>query len=101
MLPLQLVTLPAFVCFDKAYDELGVVETQNVAFLKASREWTNGTYSLSSMTIAGDMYDKVMDLLAEKKIDDAFAQDLIECATAHEHHSYITLLNSIRAFVAI
>lgn len=75
-------------------------EIQEVTLLKGGEEWSDDTYSLSSMIMDGDMYDRLMDLLAEKGVDDDFSQSLIEWSTTYEHHSYINLLNSIKSFAA-
>lgn len=41
----------------------------------------------------GEMYEKLMDMLDERKIDNDFVNELIEFSIGYEYGEYIKLLN--------
>jgi len=57
-------------------------------------------YSSTGDMMDGNLYEHLMDYLAERGIDEKFAQDLIKFSTHYEHAQYVALLQKIRDFVA-
>lgn len=57
------------------------------------------TYVCSGETMDGEMYEKLMDMLDERKIDNEFAKELIDIGTRYEHKEYIKFLSTFKAFV--
>lgn len=53
----------------------------------------------SGETMDGEMYEKLMDMLDERKIDNDFANELIEFSTGYEHGEYIKFLTKFKSFV--
>jgi len=47
-----------------------------------------------------ELYDRLMNMLAERGIDSEFARSLQELATAHEHRCYIRTLKGITEYIA-
>lgn len=45
------------------------------------------------------LYDHLMDFLADRGIDNTFADELSELSTAIEHQEYIKFLESLQGFV--
>lgn len=45
------------------------------------------------------LYDHLMDFLADRGIDNTFADELVELSTALEHQEYIHFLENLKKFV--
>lgn len=45
------------------------------------------------------LYDHLMDFLADRGVDNTFADELVELSTALEHQEYITFLEDLKGFV--
>lgn len=45
------------------------------------------------------LYDHLMDFLADRGVDNTFADELIELSTALEHQEYIKFLEDLKSFV--
>lgn len=45
------------------------------------------------------LYDHLMDFLADRGVDNTFADELVELSTALEHQEYITFLEDLKSFV--
>lgn len=45
------------------------------------------------------LYDHLMDFLADRGVDNTFADELIELSTAVEHQEYIKFLEDLESFV--
>lgn len=45
------------------------------------------------------LYDHLMDFLADRGIDNTFADELMELSTAVEHQEYIKFLEDLQGFV--
>lgn len=63
------------------------------------KEISPATYVCSGETMDGEMYEKLMDMLDERKIDNDFANELIEFSTGYEHGEYIKFLTKFKSFV--
>jgi len=57
-------------------------------------------YSSTGDMMDGNLYDHLMDYLAERGIDEKFADNLVKFSTHYEHAQYVALLSKIREFVA-
>lgn len=45
------------------------------------------------------LYDHLMDFLADRGVDNTFADELTELSTAFEHQEYIKFLEDLQGFV--
>lgn len=45
------------------------------------------------------LYDHLMDFLADRGVDNTFADELVELSTALEHQEYIKFLEDLKGFV--
>lgn len=45
------------------------------------------------------LYDHMMDFLADRGVDNTFADELMELSTAIEHKEYIKFLEDLQTFV--
>lgn len=45
------------------------------------------------------LYDHLMDFLADRGVDNTFADELMELSTAFEHQEYIKFLEDLQGFV--
>lgn len=45
------------------------------------------------------LYDHLMDFLADRGVDNTFADELMELSTAIEHQEYIKFLENLQGFV--
>lgn len=45
------------------------------------------------------LYDHLMDFLADRGVDNTFADELMELSTAVEHQEYIKFLEDLQGFV--
>lgn len=52
-----------------------------------------------SVALLQALYDHLMDFLADRGVDNAFADELIELSTALEHQEYIKFLEDLKSFV--
>lgn len=63
-------------------------------------EWNDKVYAVAGDVLDGYLYDLLMNLLEEKGVSNEFAEKLSDLATAHEHTSYIGLLEKLSTFTA-
>jgi len=56
-------------------------------------------YAVSGDILDGAFYDQLIDYLAERGIDDAFARQLQGFATHYEHAQYVNLLQKVKDFL--
>ncbi|EDV36997.1 uncharacterized protein Dana_GF13236 [Drosophila ananassae] len=61
-------------------------------------EWNDKVYAVAGDVLDGYLYDLLVNLLEEKGISQDFAEKLSDLATAHEHTSYIALLEKLSKF---
>lgn len=63
-------------------------------------EITDKVYGASGEIIDGTFYDHLFEYLAERGIDNKFADDLIRFSTHYEHAQYVNLLQKLKEFVS-
>lgn len=59
----------------------------------------SGCCQLHSLLYFQALYDHLMDFLADRGVDNTFADELIELSTAVEHQEYIKFLEDLEGFV--
>ncbi|GAA6218428.1 complement component 1 Q subcomponent-binding protein, mitochondrial isoform X1 [Lates japonicus] len=62
-------------------------------------EWKETSYTLNTDSLDWALYDHLMDFLADRGIDNTFADELMELSTAIEHQEYIKFLEDLQNFV--
>ncbi|XP_048223369.1 LOW QUALITY PROTEIN: complement component 1 Q subcomponent-binding protein, mitochondrial-like [Perognathus longimembris pacificus] len=62
-------------------------------------EWKDTNYTLNTDSLDWALYDHLMDFLADRGVDNTFADELVELSTALEHQEYITFLEDLESFV--
>nr|XP_061801809.1 complement component 1 Q subcomponent-binding protein, mitochondrial-like [Nerophis lumbriciformis] len=78
-------------------DIFGIVE---VSFQpEGDTEMEETSYILTKDSLNDDLYDHMMDYLADRGVDNTFADELIELSTALEHQEYINFLGELKTFV--
>ncbi|XP_056141020.1 complement component 1 Q subcomponent-binding protein, mitochondrial [Lampris incognitus] len=97
--------------FDCHYpeDEVGRGEEEEESDIFAIREvsfqpegdveWKETAYTLNTDSLDWALYDHLMDFLADRGVDNTFADELMELSTAMEHQEYIGFLENLGGFV--
>ncbi|CAJ1064436.1 complement component 1 Q subcomponent-binding protein%2C mitochondrial [Xyrichtys novacula] len=90
-------------------DEMGHGEGEEESDIFAIREvsfqpegdsdWKETSYTLNTDSLDWALYDHLMDFLADRGVDNTFADELIELSTAMEHQEYIKFLEDLQGFV--
>ncbi|XP_063300673.1 complement component 1 Q subcomponent-binding protein, mitochondrial [Pelobates fuscus] len=90
-------------------DEVGHGEEEEESDLFTIREvsfqptgetdWKENSYTLSTDSLDWALYDHLMDFLADRGVDNTFADELVELSTALEHQEYIRFLENLKSFV--
>ncbi|XP_035383248.1 complement component 1 Q subcomponent-binding protein, mitochondrial [Electrophorus electricus] len=90
-------------------DEIGHSEGEEESDIFAIREvsfqpdgeadWHETSYTLNTDSLDWALYDHLMDFLADRGIDNAFADELMELSTALEHQEYIKFLEDLSSFI--
>ncbi|XP_063809747.1 complement component 1 Q subcomponent-binding protein, mitochondrial [Pseudophryne corroboree] len=62
-------------------------------------DWKENNYTLGTDSLDWALYDHLMDFLADRGIDNTFADELVELSTALEHQEYIHFLENLKKFV--
>lgn len=62
-------------------------------------EWKETSYTLNTDSLDWALYDHLMDFLADRGVDNTFADELMELSTAVEHQEYIKFLEDLQSFV--
>ncbi|EHB13541.1 Complement component 1 Q subcomponent-binding protein, mitochondrial [Heterocephalus glaber] len=62
-------------------------------------EWKDTNYTLNTDSLDWALYDHLMDFLADRGVDNTFADELVELSTALEHQEYITFLEDLKSFI--
>ncbi|KAJ8412366.1 hypothetical protein AAFF_G00127020 [Aldrovandia affinis] len=62
-------------------------------------DWKETSYTLNTDSLDWALYDHLMDFLADRGVDNTFADELMELSTALEHQEYITFLENLGSFV--
>ncbi|CAF98520.1 unnamed protein product, partial [Tetraodon nigroviridis] len=90
-------------------DEVGHGEGEEQSEIFAIREvsfqpegesdWKETSYTLNTDSLDWALYDHLMDFLADRGVDNTFADELMELSTAVEHQEYIKFLEELQGFV--
>ncbi|XP_061817684.1 complement component 1 Q subcomponent-binding protein, mitochondrial [Nerophis lumbriciformis] len=62
-------------------------------------DWKENSYTLTKDSLNDALYDHMMDFLADRGVDNTFADELMELSTAFEHQEYIKFLEDLNSFV--
>lgn len=62
-------------------------------------DWKETSYTLNTDSLDWALYDHLMDFLADRGVDNTFADELMELSTAVEHQEYIKFLEDLQGFV--
>uniref|UniRef100_A0A8D2LJR5 Complement component 1 Q subcomponent-binding protein, mitochondrial n=1 Tax=Varanus komodoensis TaxID=61221 RepID=A0A8D2LJR5_VARKO len=62
-------------------------------------EWRENNYTLNTDSLDWALYDHLMDFLADRGVDNTFADELVNLSTALEHREYIRFLEDLKLFV--
>lgn len=62
-------------------------------------DWKETSYTLNTGSLDWALYDHLMDFLADRGVDNTFADELMELSTAIEHQEYIKFLEDLQGFV--
>ncbi|XP_033491997.1 complement component 1 Q subcomponent-binding protein, mitochondrial [Epinephelus lanceolatus] len=81
-------------------EESDIFAIREVSFQpEGDSEWKDTSYTLNTDSLDWALYDHLMDFLADRGIDNTFADELVELSTAAEHQEYIKFLEELQGFV--
>ncbi|XP_007451647.1 PREDICTED: complement component 1 Q subcomponent-binding protein, mitochondrial [Lipotes vexillifer] len=81
-------------------DQSDIFSIKEVSFQSTGdSDWKDTNYTLSTDSLDWGLYDHLMDFLADRGVDNTFADELVELSTALEHQEYITFLEDLKGFV--
>ncbi|XP_077021950.1 complement component 1 Q subcomponent-binding protein, mitochondrial [Tamandua tetradactyla] len=81
-------------------DESDIFSIREVSFQSTGEsDWKDTNYTLNTDSLDWALYDHLMDFLADRGVDNTFADELVELSTALEHQEYITFLEDLKSFV--
>ncbi|XP_012678268.1 complement component 1 Q subcomponent-binding protein, mitochondrial isoform X2 [Clupea harengus] len=81
-------------------EESDIFTIREVSFQPAGdTDWKETSYTLNTDSLDWALYDHLMDFLADRGVDNTFADELTELSTALEHKEYITFLEELDGFV--
>ncbi|KAJ7308906.1 hypothetical protein JRQ81_008182 [Phrynocephalus forsythii] len=80
--------------------ESDIFAIQEVSFQPpGDSDWEENSYTLNTDSLDWALYDHLMDFLADRGVDNTFADELVELSTALEHQEYIRFLEELKRFV--
>ncbi|XP_026528214.1 complement component 1 Q subcomponent-binding protein, mitochondrial [Notechis scutatus] len=80
--------------------ESDIFSIQEVSFQPSGdSEWQENNYTLNTDSLDWALYDHLMDFLADRGVDNTFADELVNLSTALEHKEYIRFLEDLKHFV--
>ncbi|EHH57628.1 hypothetical protein EGM_07309 [Macaca fascicularis] len=80
--------------------ESDIFSIREVSFQSSGEsEWKDTNYTLNTDSLDWALYDHLMDFLADRGVDNTFADELVELSTALEHQEYISFLEDLKRFV--
>ncbi|KAL4834431.1 hypothetical protein H8958_003113 [Nasalis larvatus] len=80
--------------------ESDIFSIREVSFQSSGEsEWKDTNYTLNTDSLDWALYDHLMDFLADRGVDNTFADELVELSTALEHQEYISFLEDLKSFV--
>lgn len=62
-------------------------------------DWKETSYTLNTDSLDWALYDHLMDFLADRGVDNTFADELMELSTSAEHQEYIKFLEDLQGFI--
>ncbi|XP_059004969.1 complement component 1 Q subcomponent-binding protein, mitochondrial [Mustela lutreola] len=81
-------------------EESDIFSIREVSFQAVGEsEWKDTNYTLNTDSLDWALYDHLMDFLADRGVDNTFADELVELSTALEHREYIAFLEDLQGFV--
>lgn len=81
-------------------EESDIFSIREVSFQpEGDDDWKETSYTLNTDSLDWALYDHLMDFLADRGIDNTFADELMELSTAIEHQEYIKFLEDLQNFV--
>ncbi|XP_030294911.1 complement component 1 Q subcomponent-binding protein, mitochondrial [Sparus aurata] len=81
-------------------EESDIFAIREVSFQpEGDTEWKETSYTLNTDSLDWALYDHLMDFLADRGVDNTFADELMELSTAVEHQEYIKFLENLQGFV--
>lgn len=81
-------------------EESDIFSIREVSFQpEGDTDWKETSYTLNTDSLDWALYDHLMDFLADRGVDNTFADELMEMSTALEHQEYIKFLHELSAFV--
>nr|QGH45461.1 complement system-related protein GC1qR-2 [Cyprinus carpio] len=81
-------------------EESDIFTIREVSFQpEGDTEWKETSYTLNTDSLDWALYDHLMDFLADRGVDNTFADELTELSTALEHQEYIKFLEDLSTFV--
>ncbi|NWS99896.1 C1QBP protein, partial [Mionectes macconnelli] len=81
-------------------EESDIFTIREVSFQPTGEsDWKDTNYTLNTDSLDWALYDHLMDFLADRGVDNTFADELIELSTALEHREYIKFLEDLKSFV--
>lgn len=81
-------------------EESDIFAIREVSFQsEGDADWKETSYTLNTDSLDWALYDHLMDFLADRGVDNTFADELTELSTAIEHQEYIKFLEDLQNFV--
>ncbi|XP_019400988.1 PREDICTED: complement component 1 Q subcomponent-binding protein, mitochondrial, partial [Crocodylus porosus] len=81
-------------------EESDIFAIQEVSFQPTGEsDWKETNFTLNTDSLDWALYDHLMDFLADRGVDNTFADELTELSTALEHQEYIKFLEDLKGFV--
>ncbi|XP_059721880.1 complement component 1 Q subcomponent-binding protein, mitochondrial [Haemorhous mexicanus] len=81
-------------------EESDIFTIREVSFQPTGEaDWKDTNYTLNTDSLDWALYDHLMDFLADRGVDNTFADELVELSTALEHQEYIKFLEDLKSFV--
>ncbi|MGH0154624.1 UNVERIFIED_CONTAM: hypothetical protein FKN15_037818 [Acipenser sinensis] len=81
-------------------EESDIFAIREVSFQPTGEsDWKDTSYTLNTDSLDWALYDHLMDFLADRGVDNTFADELVELSTALEHQEYIKFLEELSGFV--
>ncbi|KAM6911272.1 complement component 1 Q subcomponent-binding protein, mitochondrial [Lycodopsis pacificus] len=81
-------------------EESDIFAIREVSFQpEGDTDWKETSYTLNTDSLDWALYDHLMDFLADRGVDNTFADELMELSTAAEHQEYIKFLEDLQGFV--
>lgn len=81
-------------------EESDIFAIREVSFQpEGDTDWKETSYTLNTDSLDWALYDHLMDFLADRGVDNTFADELVELSTAVEHQEYIKFLEELDGFI--